>query len=88
MSRCDVDLPPAIRSNYGFDHWFIGRAEETILYLTARSQVHLICGPDGMTDPTVTLHDEAAEPSTSNCPRWRALRADLLSHSLQLEGSQ
>lgn len=71
MSRCDVDLPPAIRSNYGPDHLLVGRAEETILYLTATNGLCLICGPDGMTGPTVTLLDEAAEPDTAKCPHWR-----------------
>lgn len=79
MSRCDVDLSPAVRSNYSFDHWLLGRAEKTILYLTARNQLHLICGPDGMTGPTVTLQDETAEPDTGNCPCWKTFRADLLS---------
>lgn len=82
MSRRDVDLPPAIRRNYGSDHWLIGRTEETVLYLTARNQLHLICGPDGMTVPTVSLHDEAAEPDTGNCPCWRAFRVDLFSLTL------
>ena len=52
MSRCDVVLPPAIRSHYGSDHLLVGRAEETILYLTVKNRLHLICGPDGMTGPT------------------------------------
>lgn len=71
MSRCDVDLPPAIKSNYGPDRLLVGRAEETILYLTATKRLRLICGPDGTTGPTVTLLDEAAESDTGKCPHRR-----------------
>lgn len=60
MSRWDVGLPPAIRSNYGSDHSIVGRAEETILYLTATHPLCLICGPGGMTGPTITLLDAAS----------------------------
>lgn len=73
MSRCDVGLPPAIRSHYGSDHSLVGRAEETILYLTATNRLRLICGPDCTTCPTVTLLDEAAQPDIGKCPHWRGL---------------
>lgn len=49
MSRCDVGLPPGIRSNYGSDHLLVRRAERTILFLAARSQLHLIGSPNGTT---------------------------------------
>lgn len=49
MSRCDVGLPPGIRSNYGSDHLLVRRAERTILYLAARSQLHLTGSPNGTT---------------------------------------
>lgn len=71
MSRCDVGLPPTIRSHYGSDHSLIGRAEETILRLTATNRLRLICGPDGTTGPTVTFLDEAAQPDIGKCPLWR-----------------
>lgn len=65
MSRCDVDLPAAIRSHYGSDHLLLGRAEETILYwLQGISYIWFValmawlahCHPS----------DEEAEPDTGN----------------------
>lgn len=66
MSRCEVQVPPAIRSNYGSDHLLTGRAEGAVLCVTARNRLHLICGPRGRAGPTATLRDEAAELSTGD----------------------
>lgn len=76
MSRCDVGLAPAIRSNYGSDHSLAGRAEETILCVTERNQLHWIRSTNGMASSSVILQPEIAEPNNSHCSLWRDWRAD------------
>lgn len=71
MSRCDVVLPPAIRSHYSSDPLLVGRAEETILYLTVKNRLRLICGPDGMMVPLTLVMKPLATP------HWRGLEGGL-----------
>lgn len=91
MSRCDVDLPPAIRSNYGSDHLLVRRAEKTILYLNARSRLHLICGLNGTAGQLSPSMMKGQDHTLVKCPHFWGIKdygLTLIQSRRNLEGKK
>jgi hypothetical protein len=67
MSRCDVDLPPVIRSNYGSDHLLVRRAAKNNIEPDCQELAIFDLWPEWHNWRTVTICDERVKPYAGKC---------------------